>query len=144
MTGIDSGMRTFRVPRLVFENKNLRRLSGDALRLYLFISHRAYRTRSAQVRSTNHELDLELDMDTEDVREAFRDLRDLRLVDITHDGPFIIFHLLHADGSRAVNYLREPLASETAQLTAEPPTETPHVGRAEKLRWFAEQRKQQD
>jgi len=103
------GMLTFRVPRTILENDNLKVLSGDAIRLFLFISHRCYRERAAQLRTTNFELNLKLGMSSDEVTEAYRELRGERIMDVSRDGHIMVFHLLNADGTRAKSYLREQL-----------------------------------
>jgi hypothetical protein len=105
------GIRTFRVPRTLIDNRGLKNLSGDALRLFLAVSYRCYRTRSPEARFSFKELLRETDMLAKEAQAAVKELRKEKLVHFQQDKNILIIQIQDVDGSKAKHYLRPP--SET-------------------------------
>jgi hypothetical protein len=104
---IDSGIKSFRLPTSIMTNRNLRTLSGNALGLFIAVSHRCYRKRSAEIRFSLIEIFHELGMNAEDVSNAAKELCRARVLQFECNTTMIYFHILNPDGSKAKSYLRE-------------------------------------
>ena len=104
---IDTGVRTFRVPTNIMTNRNLRTLSGNALALFIAVSHRCYRKRSAEIRFSLIEIFHELGINAEDVRNAAEELCRAGVLQFECNTTMIYFQILNPDGSKAHSYLRE-------------------------------------
>jgi hypothetical protein len=103
----NSGLRTVRVPEVLFKFNRLKNLSGCALRLFLAVSHAAYETRSVQVRLNFMELQRSLLMTRKDIKETAKELRTFGVADFALEGDKISFHLLQPDSTKAEHYIRQ-------------------------------------
>jgi hypothetical protein len=101
------GVRSFRVPRTLIDNRGLKELSGDTLRLFLAVSYRCYRTRLPEARFSFKELLRETDMLAKEAQTAAKELRTERLVHFQQDKNILIIQIQGPDGSKAKHYLRE-------------------------------------
>jgi hypothetical protein len=119
---LDLGVNTFRVPSIIVTNRNLRMLSGNALALFIAISHRCFTSRSTAVRFTYVELFCDLDMTAQDVSDAAKELRKAGILRFTCNTSFVYFQLLNDDGTIAKHYLIQYGAAPT-EPTELAPTE---------------------
>jgi hypothetical protein len=114
MTGLDpnSGLRTIRVPEVLFKFNRLRNLSGCALRIFLHVSNVAYQERSVQVRVNFMEVQQSLLMTRKDVKETAKELRSFGLADFALEGDYISFHLRQPDSTKATHYVRQVIKQD--------------------------------
>jgi hypothetical protein len=111
------GIQSFRVPRVIVQNGGLRKLSGDALRVFLHVAFRCYRRRVPQANFSYLELRRELDMTREEITDAIDDLQRNQVLQHLIDVNMIYFYLVQADGTRVRNYLSEPSEPSEPVLT---------------------------
>jgi hypothetical protein len=104
-----SGVKTFRLPRLILDNGSLQTLSANALRLFIAISYRFYRARFPQIKYNHRELYLELNMLKKEINDAALELWAAGIMCYQQEKNLITFHLLQPDGSKAKSYLHDPV-----------------------------------
>src|ERR1700679_2465122 len=102
-----SGVITFRIPRLIVDNGSLKTLSGDALALFLTISHHCYRSRTPEAMRTFRPLFIELDPRAHEITNVAKELRAAGLICYQQQDSAISFQIVQPDGSKARTYLQK-------------------------------------
>jgi hypothetical protein len=98
------GFQSFRVPRIIVENGGLKKLSGDAIRVFLHVSFRCYRRQAPQVQFSYIELERELDMTRAEITDAIDELQKNQVLHHVIDSNLINFYLVKPDNSRVQSY----------------------------------------
>jgi biotin operon repressor len=101
------GVEMFLMPVSIMKNDNLRTLSGNSLALFIAVTHRMYRMRSAQIRMSLRDLGRQLELGRSDIKTAARELREAGILYFQQTETLMSFQIQMPDGSKAVSYLRE-------------------------------------
>jgi hypothetical protein len=102
------GVEMFLVPKSIVKNGSLLTLSGNALALFIAISYRFYKTRSADIKMSLRDLYQQIELGGTDIKKAARELRDAKLIHFQQSENIMFFQLQMPDGSKAKVYLHPP------------------------------------
>jgi hypothetical protein len=102
------GVRMFLMPEAIVTNGSLQTLSGNALALYISVSQRMYRMRSADIKMKLRDIYKQIELDRNDVQRAAKELRAAGLICFQQSEHLMMFQIMQADGSKAKNYLHPP------------------------------------
>ena len=110
------GVRMFLIPEAIVTNGSLRTLTGDALALYIAVSHRMYRMRSAQVRMSLRDLYKQIELGRNDIQKAAKELRAAGLLYFQQTENLMSFQIQQADGPKAKTYLHPAKPVQDANI----------------------------
>jgi len=110
------GVQMFLMPEAIVTNGSLRTLTGDALALFIAVTHRMYRMRSAQVRMSLRDLYRQIELGRNDIKAAARELREAGLLYFQQTENLMSFQIQQADGSKAQVYLHPQKPVQDANI----------------------------
>jgi hypothetical protein len=124
------GVQMFLMPEAIVQNGSLRTLSGDALALFIAVTHRMYRMRSADIKMSLRDLYTQIELGRNDIQKAAKGLRAAGLVHFQQSENLMMFQIQQADGSKARTYLHpaKPVQDANIAQTNIEVVQPPRVG----------------
>ena len=102
------GVEMFLVPQAIVWNGSIRTLSGDALALYIVVTHRMYKMRSADIKMSLRDPYGQIELGRSDIKAAAKELRAAGLLYFQQSENLMMFQIMQTDGSKARIYLHPP------------------------------------
>jgi hypothetical protein len=111
----ERGVRMFLMPEAIVTNGSVGTLSGDALALFIAVTHRMYRMRSADIKMSLRDLYKQLEMGRNDIKAAARELRAANLLYFQQDQNLMAFQIQTLNGKAKI-YLHPEKPSQDANI----------------------------
>ena len=94
----ERGVQMFLMPEAIVTNGSIRTLSGNALALYIVVSQRMYRMRSADIKMSLRDLYRQIELGRNDIQKAVKELREAGLLYFQQSENLMMFQIQTPDG----------------------------------------------